>query len=220
MGTPKKVFFSYSDYPKDLDLYSRLNTHFAILRKNKMVSIIDKNELLVLAPDKEGALRILGESDIAIPLISSDYFNNDECLAMLKEAVKNEKDIIPIFVRDVDLSGDDVMEKIKQKMIPNDGRSLLEHFEQTKDEDSVLKEISDIIKTRLFPELMKQPLKTGSTNFYYILAALELIIGIVAAVYVYRTFNDILLAILALLLFVCIAFLALKNVLFPTKLKA
>lgn len=67
---------------------------------------------------------------------------------------------------------------------------------------------------------MKQPLKTGSTNFYYILAALELIIGIVAAVYVYRTFNDILLAILALLLFVCIAFLALKNVLFPTKLKA
>ena len=215
----KSIFFSYSDIEQDKALYRKINSHFASYVRNKLILIIDKDEIFKRSADKQNAFKLLRESDVAVPLLSADYLNSTDCYEQLTTAVSEKKMIIPVLLRNVDIEGNEELKTIKNKILPGDGRSVLQHFDNTQDDDSILVDISKRIKDSVFMEFEKTTISTDSRKFYYILGGIILGMGICAAIYAYHELEDITVSIFALLLFISVALFTLKNALFPTKLK-
>lgn len=219
MPTPKHIFFSYSDYSKDKELYSLLNRHFSSYVRKKLISIIDKDSIFSSTASKEGAFEFLKKADLAVPLISADYLANEECFQLLKTAIAEKKDIIPVLIRDVDLDSDDELKILRNKILPEDGKSILEHFDNKEDDDIILVAVSKRIKDAAFKELSSVEIRSDSNIFYYILAFLILGLGTTASLFVWNHLHDLTISIFVFLLFLCIVFFALKHVLFPTSFK-
>lgn len=219
MSATKQIFFSYSDFAQDRELYLRLNRHFSSYVRNKLISIIDKDVIFKQSADKNIAFDLLRKSDITVPLLSADYLANEECFEMLKTAVSEKKNIIPILIREVDIESDENLKSLKDHMLPADGKSVLQHFDATEDDDVILVAVTKRIKDAAFKELESVHIAHESKTFYYILAAVVLGMGICAAIYTKNRLEDITVAVFVLLLFVSISLFALKNALFPTSFK-
>jgi hypothetical protein len=225
MGTPKKIFFSYSNQSEDLELYNKLNKHFAAYSSIGLVGIIDKNEIFKLTSDKSQINEILKSSDITIPLLSIDFINDEECLQQLESATSNQKIIVPVLLRDFDWEVFQKITQYKKQMLPNDLTSVENHISAGNNDDTVFKEIAQSVKAMILPEIGNIVLQKSSHTFYYILSSLVFVIGIVASVIIYNETAEssqterILFSSLCLLMFTCIGFIALKNVLFPNKIK-
>ena len=223
MSTPKKIFFSYSNQTEDLELYKKINKHFAAYAGIGLLGIIDRNELFKLTADKDAITEILKTSDIAIPLLSIDYVNVAECLQQLENAAGNNKVIIPVLLRDFDWEAFTKIKQYKAQMLPNDFTCVKSHMATDNNADTVLKEIAQNVKAIIFPEIREMQVQKSSNTFYYIIAALVFITGIVVSILVYNITDGftqtqrILFTVLSLLMFACIGLIALKNVLFPNK---
>lgn len=223
MGTPKKIFFSYSNQEEDLELYSKLNKHFSAYSRAGLLGIIDKAALFKLTADKSGIVNILKSSDITIPLLSIDFMNDEECMQLFDAAAKDEKMIIPVLLRDFDLSAFDEIKSFRQNILPNDLVPIENQISAGKNDDTVFKEIAQRVKAIVLPEIGKIVIQKSSHTFYYIIATLVLIIGVIASVSVYNLSGGfeqsqrILFSVLCMLMFISIGLIALKNVLFPNK---
>jgi uncharacterized membrane protein YwaF len=223
MGTPKKIFFSYSNQAEDLELYKKINKHFAYAGIG-LLGIIDRNELFKLTADKTAIAEILKSSDIAIPLLSIDYINDAECLQQLETATQNQIRIIPVLLRDFDWEAFTKITQYQQHMLPGDHTPVENHINAGSNDDTVFKEIAKNVKAIILPEIGKLEVQKTSHTFYYIIATIVFITGIVASVTVYHITNGfeqaqrILFTALSLLMFASIGLIALKNVLFPNKL--
>ena len=224
MATPKKIFFSYSDQNEDLDLYKKIHKHFAAYSSIGLLGIIDKKEIFKLAGDKSKILEILNSSDINIPLLSIDFINNKECLKQLETAAGSNKIIIPVLLRDFDWESFTEISKYRDKMLPGDRTPVENHIIDQGNDDTVFKEIAQQVKAIIFPEIKNLQVQKTSHTFYYVIAALVFIIGIVASVLVYKVTDEfdptqrILFTALSLLMFASIGLIALKNVIFTNKL--
>lgn len=224
MSAPKKIFFSYSNQEADLALYDRLNKHFTAYSKGGLLGIIDKKEIFTLTADKAAIFEILKNADIAVPLLSIDFMNDDECMKQFENAELNKKVIIPILLRDFDLDAFKNIEQYKKNILPNDLIPVENQISSGKNDDTVFKEIAQRVKAIVFPEFASLVVHKTSHTFYYIIASLVLLIGSVASIVVYNltetfeTMQRILFAALCLLMFISIAFIAMKNVLFPNKI--
>jgi len=225
MPTPKKIFFSYSNQDEDLELYNRIHKHFAAYAGIGLIGIIDKKEIFRTSSDKAKVMEILKNSDITIPLLSIDFINDEECLQQLESAASNQKIIVPVLLRDFDW---EVFQKIapyKKQMLPNDLTSVEKHVSTANDDDTVFKEIAQSVKALILPEIGTFEIQKSANTFYYIIASLVFVIGIISSVIVYNQTNGfdqtqrILFTALCFLMFACIGFISLKNVLFPSKVK-
>jgi uncharacterized membrane protein YwaF len=224
MGIPKKIFFSYSNQAEDLELYKRINKHFAAYAGIGLLGIIDRTELFKMTADKTAVAEILKSSDIAILLLSIDYITDAECLQQLETASLNQMKIVPVLLRDFDWEAFNKITQYRQQMLPDDHKPVENHITSGSNDDTVFKEIAQNVKAIIFPEIGKLQVQKTSHSFYYIIAALVFIIGIVVSVIVYSLTDGfeqtqrILFTVLSLLMFASIGLIALKNVLFPNKL--
>lgn len=224
MATPKKIFFAYSDQLEDLDLYKKIHKHFAAYSSIGLVGIIDKKEIFKLAGDEAKTLEILKNSDITIPLLSIDFINNEACLKQLETAAGNNKIIIPVLLRDFDWEAFTEIKKYRETMLPGDRTPVENHIAAQGNDDTILKEIAQQVKAVIFPEFKNMQVQKSSHTFYYIIAAMVLVIGIVASILLYKVTDGfdmsqrILISALSLLMFASIGLVALKNVIFPNKL--
>ena len=224
MGTPKKIFFSYSNQNEDLELYSKIHKHFAAYSSIGLLGIIDKKEIFKLTGDKSKITELLKSSDITIPLLSIDFINDEECLNQLENATGENKIIIPVLLRDFDWEAFKEITKYKQQMLPNDFTPVENHINSGNNDDTVFKEIAQHVKAVIFPEIRDMKVQKNSHTFYYVIASLVFISGIVASVIVYNATEGfgqtqrILFTALSLLMFASIGLIALKNVLFPNKM--
>ncbi len=220
MGTPKKIFFSYSNQSEDLELYSKIHKHFAAYAGIGLLGIIDKKELFKLTGDKSKITELLKTSDITVPLLSIDFINDEDCLKQLETAADDNKIIIPVLLRDFDWEAFKDITKYRQQMLPNDFKPVENHITAGSNDDTVFKEIAQHVKALIFPEVRSMKVQKTNHGFYYIVAGLVFITGIVASVIVYNisTNQKILFTVLSILMFASIGLIALKNVLFPNKL--
>ena len=219
MGTPKKIFFSYSNQTEDLELYKKINKHFAAYAGIGLLGIIDRAELFRLTGDKAAINEILKSSDITIPLLSIDYINDEECLQQLDIAASSQMRIIPVLLRDFDWEAFQKITQYKKQMLPNDLTSVENHISAGNNDDTVFKEIAQNVKAIIFPEIGNLLIQKSSHTFYYIIASIVLIIGMLAAWFIYDQQGDYRISIAAFLMSAVIAMVALKNVLFPNKIK-
>lgn len=219
MGTPKKIFFSYSNQTEDLELYKKINKHFAAYAGIGLLGIIDRAELFRLTGDKAAINEILKSSDITIPLLSIDYINDEECLLQLDIAASSQMRIIPVLLRDFDWEAFQKITQYKKQMLPNDLTSVENHISAGNNDDTVFKEIAQHVKAIIFPEIGNLLIQKSSHTFYYIIASIVLIIGMLAAWFIYDQQGDYRISIAAFLMSAVIAMVALKNVLFPNKIK-
>lgn len=219
MGTPKKIFFSYSNQTEDLELYKKINKHFAAYAGIGLLGIIDRAELFRLTGDKAAINEILKSSDITIPLLSIDYINDEECLQQLDIAASSQMRIIPVLLRDFDWEAFQKITQYKKQMLPNDLTSVENHISAGNNDDTVFKEIAQNVKAIIFPEIGNLLIQKSSHTFYYIIASIVLIIGMLAAWFIYDQQGDYRISVAAFLMSAVIAMVALKNVLFPNKIK-
>lgn len=212
MASPKKIFFSYSSENEDLALYEKIHKHFAAYSKVGLLSIIDRNELFRISGDNSKVSELQKDTDITVPLLSVDFVNDEECLQQLKNAASNEKIIVPILLRDFDWEAFQNLQQYKKQMLPDSLTSVEERITADKNDDTVFKEIA-------LPEIREISFQHSSGTFYYVIAAMVLLIGILGAWFIYDQYNDYRISIAAFLMSAVIAMIALKNVLFPDKLK-
>lgn len=184
-----------------------------------MVGIIDRAELFRLTGDKAAINEILKSSDITIPLLSIDYINDEECLQQLDIAASSQMRIIPVLLRDFDWEAFQKITQYKKQMLPNDLTSVENHISAGNNDDTVFKEIAQHVKAIIFPEIGNLLIQKSSHTFYYIIASIVLIIGMLAAWFIYDQQGDYRISIAAFLMSAVIAMVALKNVLFPNKIK-
>lgn len=218
----KKIFFTYSDEQEDVNLYKELKLHFTPYAKKGIVKIIDKEELFRITNDKQKAKEILLESDIAIPLLSIDYINDDDCIALLETAADNKKIVIPVLLRECLWNEIDKLRPMGEKILPADKQPIREHIRNEGSEDKVLSGIALKVKAILLGSSLDEiPAKhetRKSGMFEYIIASIVLLMGALGAAYGHSKFGDWKITILIFLLFLTIALFALRTVLFPTKI--
>ena len=211
----KKIFFAYSDNEKDIELYKQFNKHFAAYAKKGLIGIVDKEEIFKLNNDREKLNEFLKTADLTVPLLSVDYAASDECVKLLDLAADNKKIIIPVLLRDFDWQVLDEMRNLENEMLPSDKQSVNSH----NDKDEIFSTIAKKVKAIVFNDFEGVNIKKSSGTFYYILASVMIVIGILAALVIYKQWEDWRISAIIFLMFGCIALFCVKNFLFPTKFK-
>jgi len=217
MASPKKIFFSYSSQPEDLTLYNKLYKHFALYSKAGYIGIIGKDELLSIDNDTTRINEILKSVDITVPLLSTNFFNDSNCLQQISAASSQQVKIIPILLSSCEWQIFPGYIQYESNLLPEDKQPLLAHMDDTSDKDKVLMEVAQRIKHIAFPEIKELQLAKPNNLFNYILAVIVMALGVAAAIYVFRETQNNTFTILSFLMFACIAMVSLKNVLFPSK---
>ena len=217
----KKIFFTYSDDAKDVDLYKELRQHFVLYSRDGLLSIVDRDELFRVSGDKEKIKDMLLNSDIAIPLLSVDYLGNDECNMLLETALKGKKVIIPILLRACVWKDDEKLKTLEDNILPGD-KPVTDYIQEDGGEDKVMAGIARKIKAVVLENDLKKlgevDLKSNEKMFHYILSGIVLLSGILAAIYSYSKLKDWSISGVIFLMFVAIALFVGKNAFFPTKI--
>ena len=219
----KKIFFAYSDDTEDVGLYKELKQHFTAYARQGFLSIIDKDELFRTSGDLEKTNELLRNSDFAIPLLSIDYLNSNECLKLLDDARASKKPIIPILLRACEWEEVAELRDLHGNILPDKDQSVVQLISSNKTGDVIFSGIAKRVKAVIFDDDLKKleeaQMSGNSRAFYYILAGIVLVIGGLASATAYSRLSDWKIASIIFLMFVVVALLALKNVLFPTKFK-
>jgi len=219
----KKIFFAYSDDTEDIGLYNELKQHFTAYARQGFLSIIDKDELFRINGDREKTNEVLRNSDFAIPLLSIDYLNSNECLKLLDDARASNKPIIPILLRACEWEAVNELKNLQGNILPDKNQSVVQLISADKTGDVIFSGIARKVKAVIFDDDLKKLEEvqvTGNSKvFYYLLAGIVLVIGGLASAIAYSRMRDWKIAAVIFLMFVAVALLALKNVLFPTKFK-
>lgn len=153
MATPKKIFFSYSNQEEDLQLYTKINRHFAGYSRIGLVGIIDRAELFRTTSDREQALEQIRKADLAVPLLSIDYVTDEECLQQLEKAASSQVKIVPVLLRDFDWEAHQNITRYKSQMLPDDLSPVEKHITEDQNDDTVFKEIAQSVKAIILPEI-------------------------------------------------------------------
>ena len=170
MSTPKKIFFSYSNQTEDLELYTKLYKHFALFSKAGYISIIGKKELLSINNDTTKIEKVLEGVDITIPLLSTDFFNDDVCLQQVQAASLLNKEIIPVLLRSCEWREFPGYMKFEDRLLPRDKNSLLTNMGYTSDKETALMNVAHQIKHMAYPAEQNLNLVKQHNILNYILA--------------------------------------------------
>ena len=110
-----------------------------------------------------------------------------------------------------------------KNLLPEDKQSVVQHIKAEGDDDKIFNGIALLVKAFILNDVLESitmPEEKKRTGlFYYLLAGIVFLIGVLAAVISYSLLRDWKISALAVLMGVAISLLALKNVFFPTKFK-
>ena len=213
MPEKKKIFFCYSDNENDQRQFTNLCLHFSVLQ--------DKAELWYKSKLKGGdetdeiIQQKVAESDIFLHLLSVHYFNDANCKKQFDVSVSDKKVLIPVLLSSFDWQSDENLKKFEDEILPEDKRAIDLH----PNFNAVCTEIVQNVKKVVFGENSVRKSNNGRT-FYWLLAALILVIGGLSSVFVYNLFNDLIIPIIVFLMFLSIDLFILRNLLFPTNISS
>jgi len=100
--TTKKVFISYAQ--EDEGFVTRIRRQLRLLEREHKISIWSDQDIKPGQPRYEEIIAAMDEADLAILLVSPDFFNSDfifekELPALLRAATEGQKTIFPLHVR-------------------------------------------------------------------------------------------------------------------------
>ena len=211
MAQKKKIFFTYSD--PDKTQFNNLCLHFSVLQDKADIWYKDK----LIGGDNTDELinQRLSESDILLHLLSAHSANDQTCTKQVEEFVTARRTIIPLLLSSYAWQSDHNFSRFESRILPENKQPIDLHNNFNK----VCTEIVQDINETLFGE-KKPPKNASSRAFYWILGTLVLVIGILTSVYVYKLFNDWIIAVIVFLMFVSIDLLILRKLLFPTNISS
>jgi hypothetical protein len=216
----KKIFFNYSDNQEDLALYKELNKHFSISVLNKTIEVIDKDELFKTTGNVDV---IILNADMTVPLLSTDYFINEECRRQLDIAVNAKKEIAPVLLRDCQWEEWKQIKDLTNELVPQDKLSVREHMKNDGDRDTILKLIAKEIKGRAYDEELRtitiKAVRPPAKGFHSILLTLSLITGAATTILSYIVWDNWQIAVLVFLLFATIAMVLAAQIRTSTKME-
>lgn len=220
-GNVKTICFLYSGDPDDMNLYKDLAPFFIRYQKKGLLQLIDREAVFQRHADMQFLGQYVTSADLTIPLISVDLINSEECMAWFQQAVGLRRPIFPVLWRPCDWTTEDVFKPYLTQVFPRGGVSVLEAADDAGEKEKLFTQIAVQVKKAIFPELETVEVRSGVNKpFFYLIAALLLLMGILAGGFVYVKLNMGLgAALFAFLMFACIALFTLRNVFFPAQLK-
>ena len=148
---------------------------------------------------------------------------SEECLKLLDAAKASQKPIIPILLRACEWEEVDKLKDLEKNILPDKKQSVVQLISSDKTGDVIFSGIARKVKAVIFDDDLKKleevQVAGNSKMFYYILAGIVLVIGGLVSAISFSRLADWKIAAVIFLMFVVVALLALKNVLFPTKFK-
>lgn len=135
----KKVYVSYA--LEDLDMFTNLNKHLSLYRRNKQIECLDGQKLPTGTDRKSAARSALEQSHIAFLLISAAYLDSDDCYDEMEYIMQLTREgniaMIPVLVRKARTVEDTPLKDLI--LIPRNGKPI----DQWANKDSAWSEIVD-----------------------------------------------------------------------------
>ena len=203
----KKIFFNYSDLPEDVVMAKNLCLHFAVLKDK--VSIWHKDKIIP-GDDRKKVLDInLADSTAAVHLLSIAYENQKDCTDIMDKSISGHKKNIPVLLSSFDWESDATLVQLKDEILPHDHRPVDTHTNF----NAVYTEIVQSVKNDLFNDNSK--VKFNQRGFYYALAGLVLVVGVLASYWTNDVFDSVTITLLVFLMFIIASFFILRKIFFP-----
>lgn len=203
----KKIFFNYSGEEKEIIMTNNLCLHFVVLKDK--ISIWHKGKIFPGDVVKDELEKNLEDSQAAVHLLSAAYENDDDCTDILQRSLEGNKKNIPVLLTSFDWESDAKLLPLKAAMLPQDKRAVDLHPNQ----NLVYTEIVKSVKKDLLGDDSK--LSFNDRGYYFILAAIALLVGFVAAWYTNVLFGSFTISLLVFLLFVAAALFVIRKIIFP-----
>lgn len=212
--TKKILFLNYADsHPDDVKMFNNLSLHLSILKDKVEAWSIAK----IMGGDvKEEMINTnFKNADAVIHLLSVHFENENQCLKLLENSIRENKKIIPILISSFDWESDASLANLKDEILPEDKKPV----DSYNNHNEILTEIVKLIRVEVFGDSIPEPRKSDR-GFYYILAAIVFLTGCTTTWWVYSTFHKISICIMVFLMFCCIILFVLRKVLFPTNISS
>lgn len=208
----KKLFLNYSTgNQEDVKMYNNLSLHLSVIRDRIdpwSVSYIKPGD----EPDKEIQQNFEG-SDAIVHLLSINFENDNQCLSLLLNGIKEKKQNIPILISSFDWESDTNLAALREQILPHPDQPI----DTFSNPNLVFKTIIQALRAKVLGDSAPAKMKSDRT-FYYIFTAVILAMGVVATSYAQSTFGDFRATVLVALMFLCIALFIIRKVLFPTNI--
>lgn len=209
----KIVFLNYSNSADDIIMHRNFRLHLSVF-KDKIGSW-SKDDIDGGINKKEAIDDNLKKADAVIHLLSIHFENEEQCVELLKNSVKDKKKNYPILISSFDWESDDTLINLRDELLPKDGKPLDTHSNF----NATFAEMVKIIRTEILGE-KESAVKVNGRSFYYILSGFILLIGGITSYYVYDQLNNISLTLIVFLMFCCIILFVLRKIVFPTNISA
>ena len=144
-----KIYLSWSKESQDDKLAIQFKKHLSILENQGMIKVWDEVEAGFEVSAEEA--RRIKDSDIILLLISVDFFNDEDCIDDLKQAIERYQDeedhafVIPVMLRTTYMEST-ILTKLK--MLPSEKYPVVHKHWENPDEafTRVVDEIMKLVK--------------------------------------------------------------------------
>lgn len=206
----KKIFFSYTDNEpiENAKLIQTVKLHFS--RLNNEAELLFNEQQFALQADEGRLISLLDEADCKVHLLSVHYANEEKCMNQLNASVEHTENTFPILLSSFYWDNHSPFEKIESRILPAKDKPL-------EMEPNINLAMTHIVKEVASKGLGLQKAGTDGRKYYFILAFIVLILGIAATVWSYLMLGMIL-ALLTLFMFLCIATVVMLRVWNPTSI--
>lgn len=213
-NTKKILFLNYADTnPDDIVMFRNLSLHLSVL-KDKIESW-SKNKVTPGEESQSVIEQNFKKADAVIHLLSIHFENENQCIALLEDSMKENKTIIPILISPFDWESDSTLKQLEHKLLP-ENKTPVDSF---KNNNEILTQIVKAIKSEIFGQSMPDT-KRNDRWFYYALAFIVLSIGCIASYWVHTIFNNFIISLGVLLMFLCVIVFVLRKIIFPTNISS
>jgi TIR domain len=206
----KKIFFNYSDEAEDAKMMRNLCLHFSVLKDK--VDLWHKGKILPGDTVDEELSFNLNNADAVLHLLSISYAAEDDCMELLDQGIKQDKNNIPVLLSSFDWQSVDPIKQLEEKLLPQDHKPVDVHPNY----NEVYTEIVQTVKKDVLG--MEGKAGSGGRIFYYILSALILAVGSLVTIWANNIFNHLGITLGVFALFVISAFLTIRKIIFPTSI--
>ena len=206
----KKIFFNNSDEAEDAKMMRNLCLHFSVLKDK--VDLWHKGKILPGDTVNETLSTNLNNADAVLHLLSISYTAEDDCMKLLGQGIKQDKNNIPVLLSSFDWESVEEIKKLQEKLLPHDHKAVDVHPNY----NEVYTEIVQTVKK----DVLGIETKAGSNGrmFYYVLAGLILVVGTGATILTKDSIDNWGITAGLFSLFIIAAFFTIRKIIFPTSI--
>ncbi len=211
----KRLFFSVSS-KDDIAKLNELMIHFSVFKGK--VDLKYKESFMAGSDINKSIMEYIDSSDFVLPILSSDFSNDETCREELEISKEKKKEIIPILLREFLWQHSPEIKELEDVIIPKDKIAVFSKINSNfSNKDKVFVEIVSHVNDKVFPNANIDITGIKITNFYKFFTVISSVIGIIATIlsFVYLTWY---ISLLFFLVFLCISLLIARHILFPTQI--